>query len=104
MRGAVVGMLVTLRNLVLPGVIGAAILYFGYYMVADDQGMHAWNQLRAEEAALSAKLAELEAEHDRLQTSLARLRDDTLDLDYVEELARTKLSFVRSDELLVAVR
>jgi len=27
-----------------------------------------------------------------------------MDLDYVEEIARTKLSFVRPDELLVAVR
>jgi cell division protein FtsB len=36
--------------------------------------------------------------------SIARLKDDTLDLDYVEEIARTKLSYARADELLVATR
>jgi len=39
-----------------------------------------------------------------LEQSLVRLRDTSLDLDYVEEIARTRLSYVRPDEVLVAVR
>ena len=50
------------------------------------------------------QLATLEAERDSLERSLGRLREATLDLDYVEELARTKLSFARPDEILIAVR
>ena len=41
---------------------------------------------------------------EQLQGVLVRLRDRTMDLDYVEEIARTKLSYVRPDEVLVAVR
>ncbi len=51
-----------------------------------------------------ADIERLKAEKSTLEASLVRLRDKTLDLDYVEEIARTKLSFVRPDELLVAVR
>ena len=72
--------------------------------LAGDQGLSAWNGLQSEEAELETRLADLEAERATLEKSLVRLRDTTLDLDYVEEIARTRLSYVRPDEVLVAVR
>ncbi len=86
----------------LPGLLGAAILYFSYHALAGEQGLAAWTRLQGEEERLTTQLAELKTQRDALDGSLARLRDATLDLDYVEEIARTKLSFVRADELLVA--
>ena len=61
-------------------------------------------QLQNEEARLADEIERLKADKATLEASLVRLRDKTMDLDYVEEIARTKLSFVRPDELLVAVR
>ncbi len=72
--------------------------------MAGDQGLAAWTELQNEEARLNGEIERLKLEQAILEAALVRLRDKTMDLDYVEEIARTKLSFVRPDELLVAVR
>ena len=92
------------KAILLPGAIGALILYFSYWALAGDQGLARWTRLQGDQEQLETKLVELKAERDVLEVSLVRLRDGTLDLDYVEEIARTKLSYVRPDEVLVAVR
>jgi cell division protein FtsB len=92
------------KAILLPGALGALILYFSYHALAGDQGLARWTQLQGEQAQLEADIVKLKAEREVLEASLARLRDKTLDLDYVEEIARTKLSYVRPDEVLVAVR
>jgi cell division protein FtsB len=98
------GVLKTAKAILLPGAIGALILYFSYHALAGDQGLAAWTELQNDEARLTAEIERLTTEKATLEASLVRLRDKTMDLDYVEEIARTKLSFVRPDELLVAVR
>jgi cell division protein FtsB len=98
------GVAKTAKAILLPGAIGALILYFSYHALAGDQGLAAWTELQNEEARLNGEIERLKSEKAALEASLVRLRDKTMDLDYVEEIARTKLSFVRPDELLVAVR
>lgn len=98
------GVVKTAKAVILPGAIGALILYFSYHALAGDQGLAAWTELQNEEARLAGEIEKLKTEKATLEASLVRLRDKTIDLDYVEEIARTKLSFVRPDELLVAVR
>jgi cell division protein FtsB len=98
------GVLKTLKAVLLPGAIGASILYFSYHAVAGEQGLAAWGNLQQQEEALLAEIDTLKADRAALEISLERLRDRTLDLDYVEEIARTRLSYVRPDEVLVAVR
>jgi cell division protein FtsB len=92
------------KAILLPGAIGALILYFSYHALAGDQGLARWTELQGEEEKLQAEIVKLKVERDVLEASLVRLRDRTIDLDYVEEIARTKLSYVRADEVLVAVR
>lgn len=92
------------KAILLPGVIGALILYFSYHALAGEQGLARWTRLQGDQEQLEAQIVQLKAERDVLEASLARLRDTTMDLDYVEEIARTKLSYVRPDEVLVAVR
>lgn len=94
----------TLKSFLLPSALGAVILYFSYHALAGEQGLASWTALQGEEQRLQLELARLEAERDMKAASLARLRDDTLDTDYLEEVARTKLSYVRPDELIVAAR
>jgi cell division protein FtsB len=97
-------MLRTVKALLLPVSLGAAILYFSYHALAGEQGLSAWARLQENEVELEKRLAELQAEEAALEASVARLRDETLDPDYVEEIARTKLSYARPDELLVSTR
>jgi cell division protein FtsB len=97
-------MLQAVKAILLPATLGVVILYFSYHALAGDQGLAKWTQLQAQENELQRQLVELTAERDALDKELNRLRDDSIDLDYVEEVARTKLSYVRPDELLIAVR
>jgi cell division protein FtsB len=97
-------MVKAIKAVLLPGAIGALILYFSYHALAGDQGLARWTQLQGEQLELQAQIVSLKVERDALEASLMRLRDKTMDLDYVEEIARTKLSYVRPDEVLVAVR
>lgn len=92
------------KAILLPGVIGALILYFSYHALAGEQGLARWTSLQGEEERLQAEIVTLKAQRAELEGALVRLRDKTMDLDYVEEIARTKLSYTRPDELLVAVR
>lgn len=92
------------KAFLLPAVICCAIVYFSYHALAGEQGLAAWTKLQADEERIKVELDKLKVERVALETSLGRLREDTLDLDYVEEIARTKLSYARPDELLVAVR
>ena len=92
------------KAILLPGAIGALILYFSYHALAGDQGLARWTKLQGDQEQLEGQIVRLKAERDVLEASLVRLRDKTMDLDYVEEIARTKLSYVRPDEVLVAVR
>ena len=98
------GVLKTAKAILLPGAIAALILYFSYHAIAGDQGLAAWGGLQKEEEYLQAEIDSLKAERATLEKSLIRLQERTLDLDYVEEIARTRLSYVRPDEVLVAVR
>lgn len=98
------GVIRSAQAMFMPVLIAGLILYFSYHALAGDQGLTAWTRLQAQEAQIKSDIDRLRMEKLSLQASLARLRDKTLDLDYVEEIARTKLSFVRPDELLVAVR
>lgn len=98
------GVLKTAKAVLLPGAIAALILYFSYHAIAGDQGLAAWGNLQQQEEKLLARIEVLKADRASLEISLERLRDRTLDLDYVEEIARTRLSYVRPDEVLVAVR
>ena len=97
-------MLKAAKAILLPGAIGALILYFSYHALAGDQGLARWTDLQGKQTDLEAQIVQLKAERAELEALLVRLRDPTLDLDYVEEIARTKLSYVRPDEVLVAVR
>ena len=103
-REAESGMVKAAKAILLPGVIGALILYFSYHALAGEQGLARWTRLQGDQEQLEGQIVRLKAERDVLEASLVRLRDKTMDLDYVEEIARTKLSYVRPDELIVAVR
>lgn len=83
--------------------LGAAILYLGAHAVTGRQGLLAYVDLQAQERALQAQEAHLEAERDALQQRLARLNPSSLDLDYLEERARVLLAAGDGDEVVFAL-
>ena len=69
--------------IVLPTILIGVILYFSYHALAGEQGLAHWTRLQAQEDDLRQELAKVQANRDALKVSIARLKDDTLDLDYV---------------------
>jgi len=83
--------------------LGAAILYLGAHAVTGRQGLVAYVDLQGQERALEARIAVLEAERAHLEARAARLRPETLDLDYLDERARITLAAGDREELVFAL-
>lgn len=83
--------------------LGAAILYLGAHAVTGRQGLVAYVDLQAQERALEGRVASLAEERAQLEARAARLRPETLDLDYLDERARITLAAGDSEELVFAL-
>jgi cell division protein FtsB len=83
--------------------LGAGILYLGAHAVTGRQGLVAYVDLQAQERTLEQRVAGLAQEHADLETRAARLRPETLDLDYLDERARITLAAGDTDELVFAL-
>jgi len=84
--------------------LGAAILYLGAHAVTGRQGLVAYVDLQARERTLERRVAALDAEHAELEARAARLRPETLDLDYLDERARISLAAGDTEEIVFAIR
>lgn len=83
--------------------LGAAILYLGAHAVTGRQGLVAYVDLQAQERVLSERVAGVEDERLVLEARAARLRPETLDLDYLDERARGTLAAGDHDEIVFAL-
>lgn len=79
------------------------IAYFGYHAMTGDQGVLNWLVVEAEIDAVEIELAQARAERQALETTAARLRSDSLDLDYVEERARDLLNVAHPRDIIVDI-
>jgi len=83
--------------------LGAAILYLGAHAVTGRQGLVAYVDLQAQERVLLEQVASLEEERAQLEARAARLRPETLDLDYLDERARVTLAAGDTEEIVFAL-
>lgn len=83
--------------------LGAAILYLGAHAVTGPQGLIAYVDLQAQERTLEHRVAELGRERTQLQERAARLKPETLDMDYLDERARVLLAAGDREEIVFAL-
>lgn len=62
-------------------------VYFSYHAIAGQRSVVKLMSLQEGQVAANAELAQLSAESDDLHKKVVMLRSDSLDADYVEELA-----------------
>jgi len=79
----------------------ALSLYFMFAAIQGDFGLFRRAEILAEADALSAQLHEARAEVAKMENLTLRLSDDYLDLDLLDEQARSVLGMVRSDEIVI---
>jgi cell division protein FtsB len=75
--------------------------YFTFAAVQGDYGLFRRVEIAAEADALRADLDKLETEIARMQNLTHRLSDDYLDLDLLDQQARSVLGLLRSDEIVI---
>jgi cell division protein FtsB len=75
--------------------------YFTFAAVQGDYGVFRRVQIRAEAEALTAERDRLRAELKGVTNLTHRLSDDYLDIDLLDEQARSVLGYLRSDELVI---
>ena len=84
-------------------VLGGAIVYLATHAVTGRQGLRAYVDLQAQERVLETRVSALEVEQSALEARAARMRPETLDLDYLDERARITLAAGDAEELVFAL-
>jgi cell division protein FtsB len=84
-------------------ILGGAIVYLAAHAVTGRQGLLAYVDLQSQERVLEARMSAVTGERAQLEARAARLRPESLDLDYLDERARITFAAAGPDELVFAV-
>ncbi|WP_421791554.1 FtsB family cell division protein [Hyphobacterium sp.] len=88
----------------IPSIFFAAMIaYFGYHALNGEQGVLNWVVVKNQINIAETELAEARAEREALEVQAARLRSDSLDLDYVEERATALLNIAHPRDFIVDI-
>lgn len=75
--------------------------YFTFAAVQGDFGVFRRVQINAEAASLRAERDDLKAQLAQMQNLTHRLSDQYLDIDLLDEQARSVLGYLRADEVVI---
>ena len=75
--------------------------YFTFAAVQGNFGLFQRAIVQAEAQDLAAQLARVQAEIDHMENLTLRVSDDFLDLDLLDEQARSVLGLLRFDEIVI---
>ena len=81
--------------------IVGATCYFAYSALQGESGLVEQVRLAREESELHRQLEALRAERQRMENLTSRLADGHLDLELLDERARSVLGYARSDEIVI---
>lgn len=76
-------------------------VYFTFAAVQGDFGLFMRAEIEAEARDLSAQHAAVQADVTEMENLTQRLSDDFLDLDLLDEQARSILGMLRADEIVI---
>ncbi|MEX0370789.1 MAG: septum formation initiator family protein [Tateyamaria sp.] len=79
----------------------ALAVYFTFAAVQGDFGLFRRAEIDAEARDLAQQLAEVQVQVAEMENLTRRLSDDYLDLDLLDEQARSVLGMLRSDEIVI---
>ncbi|MBK0329452.1 septum formation initiator family protein [Rhodobacteraceae bacterium F11138] len=79
----------------------ALCAYFTFAAVQGDYGLFRRVEILAETDALSETLTRLEQDIETAENLTHRLSDDYLDLDLLDQQARSVLGLLRADEIVI---
>ncbi|MEO0745204.1 MAG: septum formation initiator family protein [Pseudomonadota bacterium] len=75
--------------------------YFTFAAVQGDYGLFRRAEIEAEARDMSEQLMQVQADVAQMENLTRRLSDEFLDLDLLDEQARSVLGMLRSDEIVI---
>lgn len=96
--------LLVLRQYLLPGFLVLGVVYTYYHLATGERGLLVWYGLSKQVAQLEKNNVVMKEKVARLQRRVDRLRPETFDPDFVDELVRATLPVVRPEEEMLLVR
>ncbi len=76
-------------------------LYFTFAAVQGDYGLFRRAEIQAEASDLEKRLETLDSQVARMENLTRRLSDTYLDIDLLDEQARSVLGYIRADEIVI---
>lgn len=89
------------RGLGFPLIVGALVVYFGYFAINGNHGLVNWIRLNHEIELKQAALDRIKAERTALEHRVRLLRPESVDPDLLEEQARARLGLSGPDEVVI---
>lgn len=83
------------------GIAFSLAVYFTFAAVQGDYGLFRRAEILAETQMLEQELAAMQADVARMENLTKRLSDDYLDLDLLDQQARSVLGMIRTDEMVI---
>ena len=90
-----------LGNIMVLALAFTAVAYFTFAAVQGDFGVFRRVQIEAEAQSLRAERAALTLALAEMQNRTHRLSDEYLDLDLLDQQAREVLGYIRADEIVI---
>lgn len=89
------------RHVLLPSIAICLLLYFTYHAVQGERGLIALWRLSEQLETTRIAVAEVATARQKLERRVTLLRPDNLDLDMLDEQARTVLDLVHPQERVI---
>ena len=89
------------RRMAGPLLLVLVLFYLGFHAVSGERGALALIKARTRLESVEAELAAARAERMALELKVKRLSDNSLDLDLLDEQARTLLGYADKNEMVV---
>ena len=83
------------------GILFFLILILIYFITIDKKSIFSYFQAKKEWIEKKMEIKSLKNQSELLKTKINKLKDDSLDLDYLDEVARDKHNLSKPDEIII---
>ena len=84
-----------------PIVASLLFIYLAFHLLNGDRGLYSYFREQREHQLLEQELSALSDQRQALETRVSRLRNDSLDLDLLDEQARRMLGLMAEEEKMI---
>lgn len=91
----------TLQAGLVASLLVSLCFYFGYHLFDGERGLISFWKLQDSQIELHTELTRLQAVRLDMQDLVAKLNSNSIDGDYLDELARANLGYVAKNDLII---